>query len=97
MIDSNERILTNERLRIYKRNRKINFLLFVALVFIALIRGTNDYGELLVLLAVTASVWCLYLFVTKQTAYQLRKQELKIGKKEAKKILQSAGVKTSNS
>ncbi len=97
MIDSNERILTGERLRIYKRNRKINFLLFVALLFIALIRGTNDYSELLILLAATVAVWYLYKFLTKQTAHQLRRQELKIGRNEAEKILQSAGVKTSNS
>lgn len=92
MIDTNERILTGERLRIYKRNRKVNFVLFVGLVFIALIQGTNDYAELLLLLVATAGIWCLYLFVTKQTARQLRKQELKIGKKEASKILQSAGI-----
>lgn len=97
MIDSNERILTGERLRRYRRNRKVNFVLFVALVFVALIRGVNDYGELLILLAATASAWCLYLFITKQTAWQLRKQELRIGKKEASKILQSAGIKTNKS
>lgn len=94
MLDNNERILTANRLKIYKRNRKINLFLSSIMLFMFLFLNKKSfYGELVVFFILVVVSWFSYLILTKQSTHQLKKQELQKGKRDSKKILDSARTK----
>ncbi len=82
-----DKFLTGERLKIYKRNLAIDgtitVILVVAMFFL---------DSLLPILLVFAIMF-IYRLAKKQTVWQLRRQELMLGQKEALDILKGLNVR----
>jgi membrane protein insertase Oxa1/YidC/SpoIIIJ len=97
------KFLTGERSDIYKRNVVIDglvgLLLAVGILFFnnysdATQKFVQGWGFIIILL--TISVGFIYRLAKKQTVWQLRQQELKIGQKEALDILKDLNVGLEN-
>lgn len=94
------RFLTGERLLVYKRNIKqdaVSAIIFVVLV--TYMNNHSDYtkklmfgwGFLILLIVIIAQY--LHRFLKKETVYQLRRQELDEGQKQAQDILKGLKLK----
>ena len=86
--------LTGNRLSRYKKYQKecVAFALALVLIYF-LAKGKSYFGELLGVWLLSFLVWILYSYKSKNTLWQLSKEELKVSRREADKILNDAGIK----
>ncbi len=96
------RFLTGERLLVYKRNLKLDVVFaIVYVVIVTYMNNHSDYTKKLMLgwgfliLLIVAIALYLHRFLKKETVYQLRRQELNEGQKQAQDILKGLKLRVS--